>query len=126
MGSTDDQVNTSLKEALLTETLIRICEENGATDITRFSLSAEARIADEIVIVTVGSNRVLGSLTEELRRYLKKAHRLPWHGVPRHDPSGWVVIDFGDVIVHLMNSEQRAYYHLDDLYAKIRATEQSD
>ena len=101
----------------LSMAIVTICGDHNATDIQRYTMRGEVRIADEIIVATVGSQRIVESLTEEIRRYLKRQHRLPTHGVPRHDRSGWVVIDCGEVIVHLMNDEQREYYQLDELYA---------
>lgn len=117
---TDKQVDIPLSGKLLAESFMHLCEEGGAADIVCFSCSGEERIADEIIVATVGSERILGSLTEDIRHHLKQVHRLPSHSVPRHDRSGWVAIDCGEVVVHLMSNECRDYYRLDDLYAPKR------
>lgn len=100
----------------LAAAIAEICDECGATGITCYPMQGETRIADEIVIATAMSERILDSLTEKIREYLKNHHRLPIHGVPRQDRSGWVAIDCGDVVVHLFTHEQREHYDLDSLY----------
>lgn len=93
-----------------------LCQENGATEVVGLPLSGAGRIAEEVVVATVASERVLDSLTAELRRYFKGAQQRPAHAIPRHDRSGWVVVDCGAVVVHLMLRELRAHYQLESLY----------
>jgi ribosome-associated protein len=74
-------------------------------------------IADYFVICTVGSERqataVLKDLSEKL---LEEFMRKPLHTEGKPD-SGWVLLDYGDVIVHVFSPAQRTFYDLEKLWA---------
>lgn len=79
-------------------------------------LRPDAIIADFFVIANGTSDRQLGALMQDLREAGKaKASRLPLstEGEPA---SGWVLLDYGDVIVHLFLNEQRRYYDLEGFW----------
>lgn len=71
--------------------------------------------ADYFVICSGDSNRQLEAISEEISKTLKHEGVMPHHREGTAD-SGWVLIDFGEVIVHLFSAQQREYYHLDDLW----------
>ena len=78
-------------------------------------VSERQKVADYFVLVT-GQNRThVRSLTNELHVRLKamgEKHR-PTEG---SDLGWWVVLDYGDVVVHLLQQEAREYYDLDHFY----------
>ena len=100
----------------LVSDIIGVCQNNNATHITHYHLHSQRRIADTVIIATVGSARIMDSLLQDIRSYLRTHQYMSLHSIPRHDKSGWVVIDCGSVLVHLVSKEQRAYYELDALY----------
>ena len=71
--------------------------------------------ADYFVICSGDSNRQLEAISEEISKTLKHEGITPHHSEGTAD-SGWVLIDFGSVIVHLFSAQQREYYHLDELW----------
>jgi ribosome-associated protein len=70
---------------------------------------------DYFVICTATSSRMLDALAEGIlektKREYKKKNRL--QGSPQ---AGWIVLDYGDIVVHLFDEEMRAYYQLEDLW----------
>ena len=72
-------------------------------------------IADYFVIATCASERLLGSLAEEIRVTCKQLGRPP-HSIEGLDTAWWVLLDFGDVIVHLLQEEARRFYDLEVLW----------
>lgn len=78
-------------------------------------LRSVALIADYFVLCDGHSNRQLGAITNGVVRSLKDLgqHALRVEGAPE---SGWVLVDFGSVIVHIFSPELRAYYGLEDLW----------
>ncbi len=72
---------------------------------------------DYFVIATVDNPRQMNALIDSLDQDLRDAGIRPrkTEGTP---DSGWVLIDFGDAIVHLFSREQRTYYKLEELWAK--------
>lgn len=74
-------------------------------------------IADFFIIASAGSERQLNAISEHIRDEVKlKNQQLPLRVEGRGD-SGWVLMDYGDVVVHLFAPELRDYYDLEGLWA---------
>lgn len=73
--------------------------------------------ADYFVICSGESSRQIKTIFEEVEHVLKKEGVLPHHHEGILD-SGWLVIDFGDVIVHIFAPVEREYYRLDELWSE--------
>jgi ribosome-associated protein len=74
-------------------------------------------IADYFVICTVGSERQATAILKDLSdKLLEEFIRKPLHTEGKPD-SGWVLLDYGDVIVHVFSSTQRTFYDLEKLWA---------
>lgn len=71
--------------------------------------------ADYFVICSGNSGRQIKTISEEIEYNLKKTAVLPHHREGTTE-SGWLLIDFGDVIVHIFNTVEREYYQLDELW----------
>ncbi len=95
-----------------------IVEERKAEDIVLLDLRPDTVIADFFVLANGNSDRQLRALADYVREDVKENHkRLPvsTEGTPE---SGWVLLDYGDVIVHLFSEDQRDYYDLEGLWSK--------
>jgi len=86
-----------------------------AEDPVVIDLQGKSGIADYMVIATGRSQRQVVSLAERMLQALKEnGHgRLAVEGLPHGD---WVLIDAGDVIIHLFRPEVRAYYNLEKMW----------
>ena len=73
--------------------------------------------ADYFVICSGESERQLRAIYDEVEHALKKEGMLPHHAEGSVD-SGWLLLDFGDVIVHIFGPLQREYYQLDRLWSQ--------
>lgn len=73
--------------------------------------------ADFFVICSGTSDRMLQALASDLLEQAKKQFRLTgkMEGQPRE---GWVLVDFGDIVVHLFSPDRRDYYRLEELWSK--------
>lgn len=71
---------------------------------------------DYFVILTGESERQLDAITEEIKQKLKGEGVRPLHTEGTSD-SGWVLMDYGDVVVHIFSPEDRENYALDDLWS---------
>ena len=94
-----------------------ILTEHSALDLALVDISKTATFTDYFVIATAQSPLQFNALTEYLEKELApEAVRLRHReGSP---DSGWVLLDFGDIIVHLFSPEKRAYYRLEDLWGR--------
>lgn len=73
-------------------------------------------IADYFVICSGNSERQLRAITESITEEVKKDHRVMAHHVEGEPSTGWVLIDYGDIIVHAFSPETRAYYDLEGFW----------
>ena len=76
-----------------------------------------ASFTDFFVIVTGSSIRMLQSLSSGLVRDVKTHFHKTAQPQGRSD-TGWIVLDYGDVVVHLLSPQQRDYYRLEELWSE--------
>jgi ribosome-associated protein len=91
-------------------------EDDKAEDITVIDLAGKTSISDFMVIATGRSNRHVAALAQHLVERLKKRGLVPL-SVEGLAQSDWVLIDAGDVIVHLFRPEVRAFYNLEKMWS---------
>lgn len=99
----------------LTAQIIQILDEKKAHNIVEIDLTDKSSLAASLVIATGTSQRHLNSLTDYLARGLSQHKQKPI-AVEGADGSNWIVLDFGDVIVHLFTEEARAHYNLEKIW----------
>jgi len=75
-----------------------------------------ASFADYFVIASAGTSRQMDAILNSVEQALK-ADRPTLIGREGEPKSGWVLLDYGDVILHLFAPEERAYYDLEGLWA---------
>jgi ribosome-associated protein len=96
--------------------LVEILEDKKGEDILLLDLVGECSFTDYFVLATGASERTLKALSDEVRRRMKAEFEGAM-GRQEGDPSsGWLLIDFGDVIVHLFSKDMRRYYRLEELW----------
>jgi ribosome-associated protein len=99
--------------AELLTTILASLEDGKAIDIVTIDLAGKTLIADYMVVASGLSARQVGALAEHLLEVLPKRRRASVEGKAQGD---WVLIDAGDVIVHLFRPEIRAYYNLEKMW----------
>lgn len=104
----------------LAHQIIEIVEEKQAQDIVLLDVSEQTSIADYFILATVDTERQANAIREDLHKVLhiqQKVRPLNMEGV-EGGGGGWVLVDYGDVILHLFTAETRAYYDLEGLWSK--------
>ena len=91
-------------------------EDMKGIDLTVIDIVGKSSIADAMIVVTGTSQRHVRSLAESVRLSAKEADHPPL-GVEGGDSSDWVLVDLGDVIVHVMTDEKREFYSLEKLWS---------
>lgn len=89
-----------------------------AKDIVIMELGGLSPIADFFIIATGGSAPQLAALTQTAEELLKAHGRIFHHTEGLQ--SGWVLLDFGTIIVHLFDKESREYYNLERIWGDAR------
>ena len=101
----------------ITRTIIDVLEDKKGENIVLLDIHEIASFTDFFIICTGSSDRMLDSLAEGVRRKVREVHQL--HGQQEGIPSaGWMIVDFGDVMVHLFSPDQRNYYQLEQLWSR--------
>ena len=105
-------------EALrLARRIVDLASDKQASDIVLLDIRGISLIADYFVICTAGSQRQTAAILKDLgEKVLEDFRRKPLHTEGAAD-SGWVLLDYGDVIVHIFSPSQRTFYNLEQLWA---------
>ena len=93
--------------------VLQTLDDGKAEDIVTIDLAGKTTIADHMVIASGRSTRQVLALTEHLDEVLSRRIRISIEGKTQGD---WVLIDAGDVIVHLFRPEIRSYYNLEKMW----------
>jgi len=91
-------------------------DDDQAQDIVTIDLRGKSPIADYIVVASGRSQRHVSAIADHMQRALKDGGfgRCQLEGLPQAD---WVLIDAGDVIVHLFRPEVRAFYRIEQIWS---------
>ncbi|WP_281645122.1 ribosome silencing factor [Parendozoicomonas sp. Alg238-R29] len=90
-------------------------EETKGKDITVLDVSDKTDVTDAMIIVSGTSSRHVKSLADNLVKTCKEAGVMPL-GVEGEEQAEWVLVDLGDVVVHLMMPSARQFYDLERLW----------
>lgn len=95
--------------------ILHSLDEDKAQDVVSIDLAGKTAIADHMVIATGRSQRHVGALADHLQRRLREAGhgRCKVEGMQACD---WVLLDAGDVIVHIFRPEVRDFYRLEKIW----------
>jgi ribosome-associated protein len=100
----------------LYDAVLASLDDDQAQDVIAIPLMGKTSIADVMVIASGRSSRQVASMAQHLAERLKtKLHQqVKLEGLPQAD---WVLIDAGDVIVHLFRPEVRSFYNLEKMWS---------
>jgi ribosome-associated protein len=107
----------------LLEQIVEAADAAKALDIETIDIQGKTTMADYLVVCTGTSDVHVRSVAERIGEALKAKRRRVGsaEGLPQ---ATWVLIDFGDVIVHVMQAQQRQYYGLEDFWRKMPVIEE--
>jgi len=100
----------------LEDVILAKLEDDQAQDIVSIDLRGKSPVADAMIIASGRSHRHVGAIADHLLRALKDAGcgKARVEGLPHCD---WVLIDAGDVIVHLFRPEVRSFYNIEKIWS---------
>ncbi|HET9160561.1 MAG TPA: ribosome silencing factor [Caulobacteraceae bacterium] len=113
-SSLEDQ--TRIDPAELESLVLARLDDDKAQDVVSIDLKDKSSVADRMIVASGRSHRHVGAMADHLLRALKDFGfgRARVEGLPHCD---WVLIDAGDVIVHLFRPEVRAFYNIEKIWS---------
>jgi len=99
----------------IVHTIISTLEEKKGEEILLMDLIKMAAFTDYFIICTGTSDRMLDALADSVILSVNEKHKIKGR-IEGKSQYGWMVIDFGSILVHLFSPDQRNYYKLEDLW----------
>ena len=90
----------------------RILDDKQGKDIIIIDISNKASFADYFVLASGNSERQIGALSDEVDDRFQKEGITP-KSIEGHRSSGWILMDYGDVIVNVLTTEMRDRYNIE-------------
>jgi len=109
----------ALESEYLAKTIVDLAAAKLGGDVLLLDIRSLSTIADYFVICSGASERQIQAIREGVRARLKEASVLPLHSEGTAS-SGWILMDYGSVIVHLFLPQTRDYYGLEQLWKDAR------
>ena len=102
--------------------IVHWLDEAKAEDIVAIDLKGKSSLGDFMVIATGRSDRHVGAVAEQLRKHLKE-NGVEGVRVEGLEACDWVLIDAGDILVHVFRDEVRDFYNLEKMWSAARPGE---
>jgi len=100
----------------LAQLAARVAEETRGTDITILDLRRLTPVVDYFVIATGSSRRQMHAMADEIEKVVDHELQDRTRGAAGYEEGRWIVLDYGDVMVHLFDPEARCYWDLEGLW----------
>jgi ribosome-associated protein len=100
----------------LANLILDVLDEHSAQDIIEIDIRGKSSISDYMIVTSGRSNRHVGALSDYLIKSLKNIGKKNI-GIEGLKSCDWVLIDVGDVIVHLFRPEVRAFYNIEKIWS---------
>jgi len=103
----------------LAHVIVDAISERLGSDIVVLDMDGVSLLADYFVLCNAESTPQFRAILDEITEQARAAGERPLH-VEGQASSGWVLLDFGSVVVHIFDPELREYYALEDLWSSAR------
>ncbi len=103
--------------------IARVIEETRGKDIRVLDLRSVTEVFDYFVIATGSSRRQMHAVSDEIERIVKANWGDEKRGIEGYNESRWIVLDYGDVVVQLFDSDSRDYWDLEHLWGDAKRVE---
>lgn len=106
----------------LMRTVVNAADDKKAHDIIALNLTGISLVADYFVICHGNSDTQVQAITTEIRKQAE-SQGARVRGIEGMDSGRWVLVDIGDVIVHVFHREEREYYNIERLWSDAKVVE---
>lgn len=110
-------LSTSVTSLDLALAAAHTADDNRGRDILVLDVRELTPMFDYFVIATGTSRRQLHAISDEIARTLRNQYGQSRLGMEGYEGSRWILLDYGDVVVHLFDEEARGYYELEHLWS---------
>lgn len=100
----------------LAKEAVQILDKKKGMDLKLIGIRDISVLADYFVIATGTSSTHVKALADEVEFQLKERHSIATEHTEGYRPNSWILLDYGNVIVHVFTEESRAFYDLDRLW----------
>ncbi len=107
--------NQAVDSEALAWKCVKICEDRKAENVILFDMREHSILADFFIICTGTSLPHIRAISNRLNEELSKDKISPGH-VEGKPANCWMVLDYGTVLVHVMDPERRQYYNIEELW----------
>lgn len=114
----ESSLNVEMGSDELLALVLASLDEDAAEDVVNIPLAGKSEIADHMVVASGRSSRHVGALAEKLADRIKKATGRLSRSEGK-ELGDWVLLDCGDVVVHIFRPEVREYYDLEKLWTSL-------
>ena len=119
MSDSDATVNEPDDGRTLAVLAARTADEKKGDDILILDVGDVLAIAGWFVIVSASNSRLVESLADDIERAAKAELGISPVRMEGHREKQWVLIDYGDVVVHVFHKEMRDFYEIERLYGDV-------
>lgn len=106
----------------LLDIVVAAAEDKKAMDLVVLDLQGISLVADYFVICHGNSDTQVQAITNEVRKKVHEAG-VSVRGMEGLDASRWVLLDLGDVVIHIFHREEREYYNIEKLWSDAKVVE---
>jgi ribosome-associated protein len=101
---------------------VRAAEEKQVQNVRVLDLRDVTTFADYFVILTGTNTRQIQAIADEIHQHLKKLGEMP-NSMEGYDNAEWVLMDYGDYLIHIFSEKARLYYDLERLWRDAKTVE---
>lgn len=107
------------------KTIVNAAEDKKAFDITVLEIGGLSSIADYFIVASGNNERQTVAIADSIEENMTELGVEPIHK-EGHQTGRWVLLDYGDIIVHVFHREEREFYNLDKLWIDAKSIEIKD
>lgn len=105
---------TDVESRSLIDACIAVCEDRQAVDVRAYDIGQQSTLADYCLICTGNSTSHINAIANNLDRTLRE-HGIKPRSMEGTPESGWILVDYADVLIHLFLPEARINYNIEGL-----------
>ncbi|MFC6331438.1 ribosome silencing factor [Paenibacillus septentrionalis] len=113
-------MNVTIEKVL--DAVVAAAEDKKAHDIVALDLRGVSLVADYFMICSGNSDTQVLAISTEIRKQADKLG-LQVRGVEGENTARWVLIDLGDVVVHIFHREEREYYNIEKIWSDAKVVD---